>query len=278
MKRTLLFVVILLLSWSAIAADLIILRKDTSANWTSNNPVLANGEPGRETDTEKIKWGDGATAWTSLGYWPVLLSADIGTTVQAWDGDLDTWATVTPSANGQSLVSAADYAAMRTLLGLVIGTNVQAWDADLDNWAAKAAPTGDVLGTNDAQSPTNKTLDANSNVLSNMPIGVPVTITAPTDADDLIIFRAARATTLTSVLCIAEGTTQSISLDIQECDSDGASCATVLSSAVTCDGGSDAATISDTALASTGTLRMVLGAPSGTVDSLFVDIQATQDL
>jgi hypothetical protein len=64
-----------------------------------------------------------ATARTNLGL-------AIGTNVQAYDADLTTWATLTPSANAQSLVTAANYAAMRTLLGLVIGTDVQAYDAD----------------------------------------------------------------------------------------------------------------------------------------------------
>ncbi len=35
------------------------------------------------------------------------------------------------SANGSSLVTAADYAAMRVLLGLVVGTDVQAYDGEL---------------------------------------------------------------------------------------------------------------------------------------------------
>jgi hypothetical protein len=43
-------------------------RKDTAALFTSNNPTLANGAIGHETDTGKIKIGDGATAWTSLAY------------------------------------------------------------------------------------------------------------------------------------------------------------------------------------------------------------------
>ena len=45
------------------------LRRDTAANWTSNGiVVLALGEPGLETDTRKIKYGDGTSAWTALEY------------------------------------------------------------------------------------------------------------------------------------------------------------------------------------------------------------------
>lgn len=43
-------------------------RRDTAANWTSNNPTLRDGEIGYEKDTGYIKIGDGSTAWTSLGY------------------------------------------------------------------------------------------------------------------------------------------------------------------------------------------------------------------
>jgi hypothetical protein len=44
------------------------LRRDTASNWTSENPTLSAGELGFETDTDKVKIGDGSTAWTSLGY------------------------------------------------------------------------------------------------------------------------------------------------------------------------------------------------------------------
>jgi hypothetical protein len=33
------------------------------------NPTLAEGELGLETDTKKLKVGDGSTAWNSLGYY-----------------------------------------------------------------------------------------------------------------------------------------------------------------------------------------------------------------
>ena len=44
------------------------LRNDTAANWTTDNPTLAAGEMGLETDTNRIKFGDGSTTWTSLPY------------------------------------------------------------------------------------------------------------------------------------------------------------------------------------------------------------------
>lgn len=44
------------------------LRRDTSANFTSKNPVLGIGEPAYETDTKKLKIGDGATAYNNLDY------------------------------------------------------------------------------------------------------------------------------------------------------------------------------------------------------------------
>jgi hypothetical protein len=44
------------------------IRRDTEANWTSANPVLASGELALSTDVAKIKIGDSSTAWASLGY------------------------------------------------------------------------------------------------------------------------------------------------------------------------------------------------------------------
>lgn len=44
------------------------LLRGTAAQWTSANPTLASGKPGFETDTKRLKIGDGATAWISLRY------------------------------------------------------------------------------------------------------------------------------------------------------------------------------------------------------------------
>lgn len=93
-------------------ASIIQIRRDTASNWTSANPTLAQGELGIETDTLKVKAGDGTTAWTSASYLidtggyaaysdttanftgtlqnggsNVVVDTDIGATVQAFDAD-----------------------------------------------------------------------------------------------------------------------------------------------------------------------------------------------
>jgi len=43
-------------------------RRDTAANWTLNNPTLASGEFGLETDTYNFKIGNGTDDWITLPY------------------------------------------------------------------------------------------------------------------------------------------------------------------------------------------------------------------
>ena len=50
-------------------------RRDTAMTWRALNPVLASGEPGYETDTDKCKIGDGSTAWNDLPYREFTLPA-----------------------------------------------------------------------------------------------------------------------------------------------------------------------------------------------------------
>lgn len=44
------------------------LRRDTAANWITYNPILAEGEPGVEIDTNYVKIGDGINNWNNLPY------------------------------------------------------------------------------------------------------------------------------------------------------------------------------------------------------------------
>ena len=45
------------------------LRNDLATNWTTKNPVLAQGEIGIESDSRKLKIGDGINTWNHLIYY-----------------------------------------------------------------------------------------------------------------------------------------------------------------------------------------------------------------
>ena len=84
------------------------LRRDTAADWTSNNPTLAAGEFGWESDTNRFKIGTGSAAWNSLEYADTLKTlgdiAVTGSTISApSNGDL----TLTTSGSGKVNISDA---------------------------------------------------------------------------------------------------------------------------------------------------------------------------
>lgn len=53
------------------------LRRSTASTWSTTNPVLEAGEPGYETDTNKVKVGTGTT-WNLTPY-AAVGSADTAT-------------------------------------------------------------------------------------------------------------------------------------------------------------------------------------------------------
>jgi len=117
------------------------------ASATDNAIVRYNGTTGKLVQASGITIADGASgtlSGTNTGDQTAeSLGLVIGTNVQAYNANLTTFAGIAPAANVQSLLAAADYAAMRTLLGLVIGTNVQAYNANLTTFAG-IAPAANV--------------------------------------------------------------------------------------------------------------------------------------
>ena len=83
-------------------------RRGTASAWTTANPVLSAGEFGHETDTGKVKLGNGSTAWTSLGYFSTLALGTTSTTAKA--GDYTPTSTEVTTALGFTPVDAASKA------------------------------------------------------------------------------------------------------------------------------------------------------------------------
>lgn len=83
--------------------NLIQIRKGTSTEWTTANPVLASGEPGFDLTNRTLKIGNGSTPWSSLSS---VVTEEITTLVTAGSGiDLSYNAvndTLTISATGVS--------------------------------------------------------------------------------------------------------------------------------------------------------------------------------
>ena len=91
---------------------------NTSANWTSDNSILREGDIGIESDTGKWKLGNGTTAWTSLGY----LNGPPGGGGATWGGITGTLSSQTDLQSALDAKQASD-AQLTSLAALSYSSN-----------------------------------------------------------------------------------------------------------------------------------------------------------
>lgn len=100
-------------------------------------------------------------------------------------------------------------------------------------------------------------------------------VKSPADTDDFLLFKSQQAITITDIHCIVDpaDSGESISVDIQECDSTGDNCSTV-DAAITADndGAEDDGSLSNGAIDAGDWVKVVLGSPTGTISFLTCSI------
>jgi hypothetical protein len=145
-------------------------RRGTASQWTSTNPTLAAGEWGFETDTGKVKIGNGSTAWTSLGYQGAgdIEGVTAGTGISG--GGSSGTVTVSIDTSVTADLTTAQTLTNKTLTDPKINL---AFDAETASYTAVLANNGQVV-TMDNASPNTFSIPTNASVA--FPIGTQINV------------------------------------------------------------------------------------------------------
>ena len=135
-------------------------RRDTAQNWTSNNPILAAGETGWETDTRMVKLGDGATSWNKLPYAVTgdlqikntTIASDSAVTLASGSGMQENWIAMVDGSEGavsQRTGSYSDAVAYDSQgNAFIVGYSYSSDTDATDCWVIKTGPDGQVMWKN----------------------------------------------------------------------------------------------------------------------------------
>jgi hypothetical protein len=137
------------------------IRRGTASQWTSTNPTLASGEQGYETDTGKMKIGNGSTAWNSLGY---AITGAVGTVTSITAGTGLSGGTITTTGTIAIDSTVATLTGSQTLTNKTLTTPII---SSISNSGTVTLPTGSVTlaSLTGTETFTNKTLtDAKINL------------------------------------------------------------------------------------------------------------------
>jgi hypothetical protein len=199
-------------------ANIIQIRRDLAATWTSVNPTLASGEIGLETDTKKLKVGDGTTAWTSLVYYTLGVAGYAPLASPVFTGAVN--------ASGTLEIAGTAITATAAELNYVDGVT-SAVQTQLDAKAVLASPafTGTVTSTgmtingdltvngsvNIEEVKEDLTLDTTTSSTINFSVkdGSMIYYTVNQSANRTINFRGDGSTTMNAFLAVGESVTAS---------------------------------------------------------------------
>jgi len=145
-------------------------RRGTAAQWTSANPTLASGEWGFETDTGKVKIGNGTTAWTSLSY-----QGNAGTVTSITAGTGLSGGTITSTGTIAIDSTVATLTGSQTLTNKTL-TDPKinlAFDAETASYTAVLANNNQVVTMNNASA---NTFSIPTNASVAFPIGTQINV------------------------------------------------------------------------------------------------------
>lgn len=146
------------------------IRRGTAAQWTSANPTLASGEQGFETDTGKVKIGNGSTAWNSLAYIGAGTVTSITAGTGLSGGTITSSGTIAIDTATTVDVSTAQTLTNKTLTDPKINL---AFDAETASYTAVLANNGQVVTMNNASA---NTFSIPTNASVAFPIGTQINV------------------------------------------------------------------------------------------------------